>query len=66
MSDNISHKVPTNNTVAEQQVKYGFIELSETEKLKEDIFRPDEEKLHLFTQMLKRNLLLNKASVTHK
>jgi len=40
--------------------------LSETERLKRDIYRPDMEKLRLFTQMLRTNKLLKKAVIHHK
>lgn len=35
-------------------------------RLQEDIFRPDHEKFRLFTQMLRRNSMLNKAIISHK
>ncbi len=54
------------NTVEEPSLKYGFVSKSEDEKLREDIFRSDLEKLQLFTTMLRRNSLLNKASIKHK
>lgn len=38
----------------------------EIERLRRDIYRPDMEKLRLFTQMLRANALFNKAKVTHK
>jgi hypothetical protein len=38
----------------------------EMERLREDIYRSDMEKLTLFTRMLRRNELFNKAKVTHK
>lgn len=41
-------------------------QLTETERLKRDIYRPDMEKLQLFTQMLRRNALLKKAVIRHK
>lgn len=34
-------------------------------RLREDIYRPDIEKLHLFTQMLRVSAMLKKAKVTH-
>jgi hypothetical protein len=40
--------------------------LTETERLKRDIYRPDMEKLRLFTQMLRTNKLLKKAVIHHK
>jgi hypothetical protein len=46
--------------------KVSFDTRAEEERLKEDIFRPDIEKLHLFTQMLRRNALFQKAKVVHK
>jgi len=39
---------------------------AERERLKRDIYRPDMEKLQLFTQMLRRNALFRKAKVSHK
>jgi hypothetical protein len=39
---------------------------SEIERLKRDIYRPDMEKLHLFTEMLRLNALYKKAKITHK
>ena len=41
-------------------------QLTEAERLKRDIYRPDMEKLQLFTQMLRRNALLKKAIIRHK
>ena len=41
-------------------------QLTETERLKRDIYRPDMEKLRLFTQMLRTNALLKKAIIHHK
>jgi len=38
----------------------------ETDRLRRDIYRPDMEKLKLFTQMLRTNALFKKAKVTHK
>jgi hypothetical protein len=38
----------------------------ETERLRREIYRPDIEKLKLFTQMLRTNNLLKKAKITHK
>jgi len=40
--------------------------LNEEQRLRKDIFRPDLEKLHLFTQMLRINNLFKKARITHK
>jgi hypothetical protein len=52
------------NILNEESSAYGFAHKSETEKLKEDIFRSDKEKFLLFTQMLRRNAMLKKATVT--
>ena len=51
--------------VEENSPTYGFVAKSEEEKLKEDIFRSDIEKLQLFTLMLRRNASLKKAIITH-
>lgn len=51
--------------VTEDAAQYGFSFKSDTERLREDIYRPDIEKLQLFTQMLRRNALLDKAVITH-
>jgi len=40
--------------------------LTETERLKRDIYRSDIEKLQLFTKMLRTNQLLKKAVIRHK
>jgi len=53
------------HTVEDTPVQYGFVSKSEEEKLREDIFRPDMEKLQLFIRMLRRNAVLNKAIITH-
>jgi hypothetical protein len=63
--------IKTNNTdrnkvsVQEPVQHHGFVSASEEERLKKDIYRPDMEKLSLFTQMLRRNALLKKAKITH-
>jgi len=41
-------------------------QLSESERLKRDIYRPDMEKLQLFTKMLRTNALLKKAVIRHE
>ena len=41
-------------------------QLSKSERLKRDIYRPDMEKLQLFTKMLRTNALLKKAIIRHK
>lgn len=40
--------------------------LSDSERLVIDIFRSDFDKLKLFTEMLHRNKLFNKAVIIHK
>lgn len=61
-----TNSIPS-NTVEEVQVPfYGFVSKSEEEKLLEDIYRPDMEKLQLFTRMLRRNTMLKKAAIHHK
>jgi len=45
---------------------YGFVHRSDIDKLKEDIYRSDKEKLLLFVKMLRRNDLLNKAIITNQ
>jgi hypothetical protein len=40
--------------------------LAEIERLKRDIYRPDMEKLQLFTKMLRQNAILKKAVIRHK
>jgi hypothetical protein len=52
------------NQSGEKQAAYvGFVHKSEDEKLREDVFRSAMEKLHLFTQMLHREKILNKAKI---
>jgi hypothetical protein len=43
-----------------------LIERSERERLIENVYRSDMDKLHLFTQMLQMNSLFKKAKVVHK
>jgi hypothetical protein len=38
----------------------------ESERLRRDIYRPDIEKLKLFTKMLRQNALFKKAKISHK
>jgi hypothetical protein len=60
-----SQHIIRNSVVEEPQAPYGFSHKSADERLKEDIFRPDMEKLQLFTRMLRKNALLKKGIVTH-
>jgi hypothetical protein len=39
---------------------------AEWERIKRDVYRPDIEKLRLFTNMLRQNDLFKKAKITHK
>ncbi len=54
------------NKVEQPVPLYGFMSKSEEERLIEDIYRPDIEKLRLFTRMLRNNASLKKAKITHK
>ncbi|MBS1669676.1 MAG: hypothetical protein JST58_20070 [Bacteroidetes bacterium] len=54
------------SSVREDASPYGFVHRSDIDKLKEDIYRSDKEKLHLFVKMLRRNALLNKAVITNQ
>ena len=65
MQEENNNNIDPLNMCEEQFPKYGFVSKSEEEKLKEDIFRSDIEKLQLFTRMLRRNAFLNKAVITH-
>jgi hypothetical protein len=40
--------------------------IAEKERIRRDVYRSDIEKLRLFTQMLKQNVLFKKAKVFHK
>ena len=40
--------------------------LTEDERLRQNIYRSDMEKLRLFTKMLRTNALYKKAAITHK
>ena len=54
-------KKPVEKTALDPQSIEG-----EADSLRRDIYRPDMEKLKLFTQMLRTNALFKKAKVTHK
>ncbi len=43
-----------------------FSNKTEEERLRADVFRPDKEKLALFTKMLRTNALYKRAVITHK
>ncbi|MHB1922128.1 MAG: hypothetical protein ACYCOO_07810 [Chitinophagaceae bacterium] len=52
--------------MAQKAVLNPFLPDGEVARLRQDIYRPDMEKLKLFTQMLRANALFKKAKVTHK
>jgi len=52
--------------IQEPVLKPGLSTIDEQERLRRDIYRPDIEKLHLFTQMLRVNALFKKVKVIHK
>jgi hypothetical protein len=64
MNDQEKNIIPV-NLVEEPAPKYGFVNVSEDDKLREDIYRSDMEKLQLFVKMLRRNALFDKASIKH-
>lgn len=55
-----------NNVNEDQYQHIGFVNKSEDEKLKENIFSPPMEKLSSFTRMIRRELVFKKAKVIHK
>lgn len=57
-------KAPNNN-LNESSGAY-ITKLSDSERLRRDIYRSDMDKLRLFTKMLRTNNILNKVVVTHK
>ena len=59
---NISDK---EQTIAESSAAYNTTDV-EWARLRRDIFRPDMEKLALFTKMLRTNALYKKAKISHK
>lgn len=54
------------NKVEQKLTSKQMVLTSSEAKLRQDIYRPDIEKLHLFTQMLRVNNLFKRAKVTHK
>ena len=62
-NNNLS-EIINQDELMEDRVGYvGFVHKSEEEKLREDIFRSPMEKLHLFIQMLRRELVLKNARI---
>jgi len=55
------------NTLKEDATGYeGFVSISEDERLLKDALRPGIEKLSLFTKMLRRNAMFDKAVISSK
>jgi hypothetical protein len=52
------------NILNESQAEYQI--LSDEERLKRNIYRSDMDKFRLFTKMLRSNIVLKKAVITHK
>lgn len=63
MKDQISNTQNFSQVNKDQSEYIGFINKSEDEKLKENIFLSPLEKLHLFTQMLRRESVLKNAKI---
>jgi hypothetical protein len=57
---------PSENILNDESIRYGFVHKSEMEKLKENVFRSDKEKLMLFTRMIRRNAMFKKATIHHR
>jgi len=56
---------PKNDRIEEgNQIR--VVNLSEEERLRRDIYRPDKEKFLLLVQMFRNNALYKRAKVTHK
>lgn len=58
-------KKASNNNLNESSVAY-ITKISDSERLRRDVYRSDMDKLRLFTKMLRTNNVLNKVVVTHK
>jgi hypothetical protein len=58
--------MPTEETPQKTDMQTVIATLSEDERLRRDIYRPDKEKFLLFTQMLRRNVMFKNAKITHK
>jgi len=63
MKDQISNAQNLSQVNEDQSEYIGFINKSEDEKLKDDVSRSPVEKLHLFTQMLRRESVLKNAKI---
>lgn len=50
----------------QQQPAHAVTVLTDDERMRLDMYRPDREKLRLFTNMIKANKLFKRAKVTHK
>lgn len=58
-------KKESSNNLNESSGTY-TTKLSDTERLRRDIYRSDMDKLRLFTKMLRTNKVLNRVIITHK
>lgn len=56
--------MPDKNTTDKKTTQNSI--LTEDERLRQNIYRSDMEKLRLFTKMLRTNALYKKAVITHK
>jgi len=59
----INDSLPSNNPKVEKKL---LVPKTDEERLREDIYRSDMEKLQLFTRMLRRNAMFKNAKITHK
>lgn len=57
---------PRENIIKESQPAYGFINLSEEEKMWQEFNRPFIDKIQSFTRMLRRNKMLDKVIIHPK
>jgi hypothetical protein len=65
MDEKQNNNKPPENIFNEESPRYGFVHRSEMEKLRENVFRSDKEKLMLFTRMIRRNAMFKKAIIHH-
>lgn len=61
-----SDKEKASNLLREEASKYGKAKEYDEQRLLRIMSMPDMEKLKSFTQMLRRNALLKRASIVHK
>ncbi|MBV4358079.1 hypothetical protein [Pinibacter aurantiacus] len=60
---NTNNNLPSDTSKAEKKL---LIPKTDEERLREDICRSDMEKFLLFSRMLKRNVMIKRAKITHK